>query len=229
MKSTILVVLLLCAAILIGLGLPSAITVLQEQRAEQTEDSGITGVTLTVSSGLSQMEKLAILAEPDCILTNVGVGQHQTPVTLSQHSWNLLKVIMSDYGVPLLTPETTQQTAQFAIMATAGDSPFIYWEVLFTDGDGNSLRLHLDDETGLPLALSYTNADSWIGADLMYEWGAMTLYALNDFCDISLDASIDLRGESETYFLLPITDGVTSCDLLVQLGENRFSVGNQIG
>ena len=228
MKHTVLTVFLLLAAVSLGLFLPSAVTALQEQNTAQTEDSGVEGITLSLNSGMTQMEKLEILADPDCVLTNVGLGQHQTPSTLSMHSWQLLET-MSSYGVPLLNAETTQQTEQFAIMATAGDTPFIYWEVLFTDAGGNRLRLHLDDETGLPLAMSYTCGIPKVGLELTAEWASQTLLALSDFCGIGLDSTRVVAAEGDTYFSIPITDGVISCGLLVQLGGNWFSIGNQIG
>lgn len=225
MKNTILVSLLILCALLIGLFLPTGVIRLQELDAHQVEGAEITTINLSIGSGLTHMEKLAILSSPDCTVMNVGVGKHQTPSTLSQHSWHLLERIMSN-GVLLLDAGTTQQTEQFALMASLNNQPFIFWEVIFSDAAGNHLRFHLDDETGLPLAMSYTS--SHVGTDLMTEWCATSLFSAHELCDI--DAEIpNYENQKHTTYELPITDGTTTCSLHIEIGDNWFVVGNQIG
>ena len=226
MKTPFLVSILLIGALMIGLFLPNAAILLQESESSQAEPAGITAVNLTVGSGLSHMEKLRVLSDPNCTVMNVGVGQHQTPATLSQHSWQLLELILSTYGAPILDAGTTQQTEQFAMMASADNQPLIYWEVLFSDDFGNRLRLHLDDETGLPLAMSYHSTNA--GAEQVTEWCILSLAALSDLCGLSAAVS-DYEGKTTNEYQLPVTDGSITCDVLVQVGDGWFMIGNQIG
>jgi len=141
MKRYAIPALLLAAALIVGMGLPSLVASVQDSRSSQLESAGIQQVSLSVGSGMSHMKKLAVLSDPDCTLVNVGVGQHQTPSSLSGHSWTLLERIINDYGAPILDGSTTQQVEQFAVMASVNNTPFIFWEVHFTDGQGRQLRL----------------------------------------------------------------------------------------
>jgi len=230
MKKVIVPILLITAALLVGLGLPAAVTALQANNAEQTEDAGITEVTLHIASGLTHAEKLSILSADDCTVLNVGVAQHQTPSSLSQHSWKLLEVIMSGYGAPLLDSSSTQQVEQFALMASAGDQSFLFWEVLFSDGFGNMLSLHLDDESGLPLAMSYYSTDPGVPTEA---WCMLSLYGMCDLCGLSLggamdDISLDSLPEIPLYYI-PVTDGKTTATVKVQVGSDWFFIGDQIG
>lgn len=230
MKKVILAVLLLIGALLLGLGLPQAVILLQTRNAEQSEDAGITEVTLQVNSGLTHVEKLSILASDRCTLLNVGVARHQTPASLSQHSWALLETVMSDYGAPLLDASTTQQVEQFAMLVSEGDRSFQFWEVLFSDGYGNLLRLHLDDETGLPLAMTYYCADP---SAPLEEWCTLSLYGLGDLCGLSPAGAMD-KSTADTpqqipLYYIPVTDGNATVTIKVQVINGSFFIGNQIG
>lgn len=230
MKKALLAVLLIIAALLLGLGLPEAAAALQAKNAEQTEDAGIRPVDLHIGSDLSHTEKLALLSTEECTVLNVGVARYQTPASLSQHSWKLLETVMSGYGAPLLDSSSTQQVEQFALMASAGDRSFLFWEVMFMDGNGSILLLHLDDETGLPLAMSYTCADPGAPVD---EWCALSLYGMGELCGLSLggsmdEISVDTLPEVPHYYI-PVTDGKTTATVKVQVGPDWFLIGDQIG
>ena len=230
MKKFLLAGVLLIGALLLGLMLPEAVTALQTKRAEQSEPAGITEVTLQVHSGLSHVEKLAILASDECTLLNVGVAQHQTPASLAQHSWALLEVIMSSYGAPLLDASTTQQIEQFAMLVSEGDRSFQFWEVLFSDGYGNLLRLHLDDETGLPLAMFYASAEE---SKSIADWCVLSLMALGEYCGLSaVEAQTASAGDSLPQipvYYIPATDGITIATVKVQAGNDWFAIGDRIG
>ena len=227
MKKVILAVLLLTGALLLGLALPEAVTALHTRNAEQSEPAGITEVTLQVNSGLSHVEKLAILASDRCTLLNVGVARHQTPASLSQHSWALLEIIMSSYGAPLLDASTTQQVEQFAMLVSEGDRSFQFWEVLFSDGFGNQLRLHLDDETGLPLAMFYASAEE---PQVIADWCTLSLQALGEYCGLSAaDAFYGKYPMDSSPIPLSVTDGTDTCTVSVQLGDTWFAIGDRIG
>ena len=156
MKKT-LALLLIPAALLVGLLLPR-LTVQMEDRYMYRESlSGIEQVDLNTSSGLVTVEKIAMLSASDVSLLYVGVGQHQTAATLSAACWRLLDVVQNNYGVQLLDTDTAEQSQQTAILASQDLTAFLFWEVLFQDADGNELRIYLDDEEALPLAMSYHN------------------------------------------------------------------------
>ena len=230
MKKFLLAAVLLIGALILGLALPEAVTTLQTRNAEQSEDAGITEVTLQVNSGLSHVEKLAVLASDHCTLLHVGVARHQTPASLSQHSWALLETVMSDYGAPLLDASTTQQVEQFAMLVSEGDRSFQFWEVLFSDGYGNLLRLHLDDETGLPLAMIYASAEE---TKAIADWCVLSLMALGEYCGLSaVEAQTASTGDTLPQipvYYIPATDGITTATVQVQAGSGWFAIGNRIG
>ena len=107
MKKT-LALLLIPAALLVGLLLPRLTAQVQAGSVERDAPSGIEQVDLNTSSGLVTVEKIAMLSASDVSLLYVGVGQHQTAATLSAACWRLLDVVQNKYGVQLLDTDTAE-------------------------------------------------------------------------------------------------------------------------
>ena len=137
---------------------------------------------------------------------------------------------MSSYGAPLLDASTTQQIEQFAMLVSEGDRSFQFWEVLFSDGYGNLLRLHLDDETGLPLAMFYASAEE---TKAIADWCVLSLMALGEYCGLSAveaqsTSAGDILPQIPVYYI-PATDGITIATVKVQAGSGWFAIGDRIG
>ena len=213
MKKT-LALLLIPAALLVGLLLPR-LTVQMEDRYMYRESlSGIEQVDLNTSSGLVTVEKIAMLSASDVSLLYVGVGQHQTAATLSAACWRLLDVVQNNYGVQLLDTDTAEQSQQTAIL----------------DADGNELRIYLDDEEALPLAMSYHNGTSGKEGRDLATWTEMVVYG---FCDTD-GIGLEWAEDPETYAeptdsgsyqrIYPVTDGDNYAELELRGGEGWFSL-----
>lgn len=152
----LLPLLILIPALLIGLLLPRLVSAVQDAREQRDEAAEIQQVNLTVDSGLSNLQKIALFNDPDADTLGVGNGVHQTAGTLSAASWQFITQLLTVDDGGLLEAETLVQEQQTAVLLSKGAQAFLYWEVLFRDGLGNVLRIYLDDETGAPLAFSYT-------------------------------------------------------------------------
>lgn len=229
MKKT-LALLLIPAALLVGLLLPR-LTVQMEDRYMYRESlSGIEQVDLNTSSGLVTVEKIAMLSASDVSLLYVGVGQHQTAATLSAACWRLLDVVQNNYGVQLLDTDTAEQSQQTAILASRDLTAFLFWEVLFQDADGNELRIYLDDEEALPLAMSYHNGTSGKEGRDLATWTEMVVYG---FCDTD-GIGLEWTEDPETYEeptdsgsyqrIYPVTDGDNYAKLELRGGEGWFTL-----
>ena len=225
--------LLAAAAVLVGLLLPAMVSHAQDSRAEQLEAGEIRQVNLAVESGLSVVEKMGLLADSDIGTLDVGVGQYQSVTSLSKASWTVLEQIITNYGVQILDTTTAQQVEQHAVLISKTDKAFIYWEVLFQDGNGTLLKLYLDDETAKPLAMAYETSEE--RAEMLTaaneDWHAAAIWAL---CDINGVVLGEVEDAQETYYNeakgevesvgynLPVGDGETWAYIDVEFGTNWF-------
>ena len=187
----LLPLLMLIPALLLGLLLPRLVSAAQDAREQRDEAAGIRQVNLTVDSGLSNLQKIALFNDPEADTLGVGNGVHQTAGTLSTASWQIITSLLGmDQG--LLESETAVQEQQTAVLLSKGAQAFLYWEVLFRDGQGNVLRLYLDDETAAPLAISYG-----VGKSRVQNMVAAAEYTLYTLCyTASLNVDGPLPGES---------------------------------
>lgn len=225
--------LLAAAAVLIGLLMPSFVSLVQDDRAERMEGAGIQQVNLAVESGLSVVEKMALMADPDIGTLDVGIGQYQSVTSLSKASWTVLEQMITNYGVPILDTTTAQQVEQHAVLISKEDKAFIYWEVIFMDGSGSLLKLYLDDETAKPLAMSFETGTEVVEKlnAASEDWHAVAIWALCDINGIMLGEVEDMqetyyneaKGEVESVgYNLPVGDGDTWAYIDVEFGVNWF-------
>ena len=83
MRRWLAVLLLAAGALTLGFGLPLLAIRLQDTRTEEDEESAeVQQVDLSDSSGLTNVEKLALMTEPDVQVMDVGVAWHQTALSL---------------------------------------------------------------------------------------------------------------------------------------------------
>lgn len=223
---------LAAAAVLIGLFLPSVVSSVQDSSAERMEGAGILQVDLAVESGLSVVEKMGLLADPDIGTLDVGVGQYQSVTSLSKASWTVLEQIITNYGTPILDTATAQQVEQHAVLISKDDRAFIYWEVVFMDGNNTLLKLYLDDETGKPLAMAYEAREEIANAltDKSGNWQAAAIWALCDINQVELgeveetheNDSEELGRTEYVWYTVGIGSGDTWSYIDVEFGHNWF-------
>lgn len=227
----VLVVLLTLAALLVGFFLPTVVSSLQDRSGVRWEDAAIQEVNLSLSSGLSIAEKLQMFSDETSTQLTVGLGKVQTVETLAASSWVVLNRLVS-YGVQLLVPETTVQEEQAAILISNGDQAFIAWQILFDDGDNNTCWLYLDDETGLPLSVSYyAGTDIGLSASLLLS----SMEAMLAECGMwrTYEESIEPENEEtaavpekmDGYYLdtqVTVTDGTAQLRLPLMAGDGWF-------
>lgn len=170
----ILPALLIAAALLVGLFLPSAVLRLGDDRSRD-EQPDIRQVDLSVSSGLDPAQKLRLLSEPEAEVSVIGLGRYQDAESLSAASWALFTELRLHYR--LFEYETLTQTSQQALLISGGSSAFVCWEVCFDDGAGAHLRLLIDDETALPLSVQ-VGLPFETEPEEMQEYALCTLYAM---------------------------------------------------
>lgn len=183
----ILPLLALIPALLIGLLLPQLAAAVQDAQEERDEAAGIEQVNLTVESGLSILEKLALFNSPEASFLGVSNGVHQTSETLSKASWQVISSLLV-MDNQLLKPETAVQEQQTAVLLSREAQAYLYWEVVFRDGGNNVLRLYLDDETALPLAISYMAGDGVGHGPGVAEYGLVVICSL---ANLNMDQGVE--------------------------------------
>lgn len=154
--SYILTAVLFSLALLVGLLLPESVASMQE--GDVPEPADIEPVRFSENSGLLNAEKISILADERCEMTAIASGKHQSAASLSNTVWNFLEQL-TYYGTTpqtLLDTDTAEQKTHGAWLVTLDAQAFIVWEVLFADDLGNQLRVYVDDESTIPLGMSYT-------------------------------------------------------------------------
>lgn len=155
--SYILTAVLFSLALLVGLLLPESVASMQE--GDVPEPADIEPVRFSENSGLLNAEKISILADEACEMTAIAAGKHQDAASLSGTVWNFLEQItyheMKQQN--LLDTDTAEQKTHGAWLVTRDAQAFIVWEVLFADDLGNQLRVYVDDESTIPLGMSYTS------------------------------------------------------------------------
>lgn len=153
MRRWLAVLLLAAGALTLGFGLPLLAIRLQDTRTEEDEESAeVQQVDLSDSSGLTNVEKLALMTEPDVQVMDVGVAWHQTALSLENVCENVF-LMMEEAGVPLGDWTDVQRESQTALLVSAGDRAFLLWEVCLTDGADSRCYFFLDDESGALLGI----------------------------------------------------------------------------
>lgn len=159
--SYVLTAVLFSLALLVGLFLPEAVNHAQEAKGAVPEPANIEPVALSENSGLLNAEKINILADETCQMTAIASGKHQDAASLSSSVWNFLEML-TYYGTTpqtLLDTDTAEQKTHGAWLVMLDAQVFIVWEVLFADDLGNQLRVYIDDESRIPLGMSYTSVN----------------------------------------------------------------------
>lgn len=155
----VLTAVLFSLALLVGLLLPESVNHAQEAKGAVPEPANIEPVALSENSGLLNAEKINILADEACQMTAIASGKHQDAASLSSSVWTFLEML-TYYGTTpqtLLDTDTAEQKTHGAWLVMLDTQAFIVWEVLFADDLGNQLRVYIDDESTIPLGISYTS------------------------------------------------------------------------
>lgn len=230
-------------ALLVGLLLPVSVARIQDSQTSMIEEANIEPVALSEDSGLLNAEKINILANESCEMTALSAGKHQDAASLSSAVWRFLEEL-GYYGTEpqtLLDTATAEQKTHAAWLVTLDSQAFIVWEVLFADNWGNQLRIYIDDESTLPLGMSYTSVEERPLNDLPVDNVLETLGSFNGLyiTDVTQHTPEETEKQAETevdmavpaaetlFFTITLSsaeNGEQQCTFPLEMDSNGFRI-----
>ncbi len=153
------IILLLVAVIILGFMLPSIVFRVQDNQNEETQTAvSATSVQLDLSSALTLLQKLRIVAE------HTSISPVELDAALNMDADQALDELLAglDEMFPLdveelpFTAEGFSEVNHQILLKASGENSLIYWEFWLSDADGNQIIATVDDDTGLILSLRYT-------------------------------------------------------------------------
>ncbi len=152
------IIVLLVAVLVVGFLLPTIVGTVQENQSNETRQVvQANSVQLEMSSALTVLQKLRIVAEETSSSVEVDTAPNmeaeQALDTLLEGLQELFD--MNLMGIPL-TVDGFSEVSHQIIIKMSGEDSLIYWEFWLADMDGNQITAALDDDTGLILSIHYT-------------------------------------------------------------------------
>ncbi len=172
MKSRILVAVSIVLAVCIGLGIPLAVSSMQDRAvADRTESLDDSTLGLNVRGSVTLAEKFVLIGISDgTYLAELSEGKYMLADQAAEKAREYAEII-EKFGVPCVKLEANQHSEEtpqpMLVVDNSGEFPsIIVWTVTLADENG-SMTFTIDDETGTMLALTYYAKDynGWMNAE----------------------------------------------------------------
>ncbi len=148
---------LLVIALIVGLGLPTAVGYIQDIQTDQTVKTvSATSVQLDLGSATTLLQKYRIMEEIQSQVKLDSAQKMDSDQALEELMSGLDILFASDEEEIPYTAEGFAEVNHSIYLKMDGEDSLIYWDFLLEDESGDRISAAVDDDTGIIIYLKYT-------------------------------------------------------------------------